>query len=208
VSEEQGLNEQHPREATPRPGPSLAGRIVRGIAWTALAAFVLVLILLGGAAYYTTTADFQRRVNKEVVSVLEDATGGTVELQRISFDLWHLAIEADGLVIHGLEGPGQAPYLAADKILIRIKIISFFQHTTGAGAASHVGLNLLRVEQPRVHLIIDKDGKTNQPVPKQKTQSNEPVIDTLLDLKAKRTWCMAWRWSTIVPFRSIFRRRT
>ncbi len=123
-------------------------------------------------------------MNKQVVSVLEDATGGKVELQHISFDLWHLAIEADGLVIHGLEGPGEAPYLAADKVLIRIKILSFFAHTTGTGAASHIGLNLLRVEQPRVHLIIDKDGKTNQPTPKQKAPSNEPVIDTLLDLKA------------------------
>ena len=167
-----------------KPKRSMMARIVRGVAWTVLAAVLLLLVLLGGGAYYTTTGDFQKRVNKQVVSLLEDATGGKVDLQSISFDLWHLAIEADGLVVHGLEGPGEAPYLAADKILIRIKIISFFQHTTGTGAASHVGLNLLRVEQPRVHLIIDKDGKTNQPVPKQTSQSNEPVIDTLLDLKA------------------------
>ena len=36
-----------------------------------------------------------------------------------------------------------------------------------------------------MHLIIDKDGKTNQPVPKHPTPSNEPVTDTLLDLKAQ-----------------------
>ncbi len=164
---------------------SLSARILRGIVWTAAGFVILLILILGGFAVYSTTADFQRRVGKEVVSVLEDATGGKVELGRIAFDLFHLAIEADGLVIHGLEGPGEAPYLAADKILIRVKIISFFAHTTGTGAASHVGLNLLRVEQPRVHLIIDKDGKTNQPVPKQTTPSNEPVIDTLLDLQAK-----------------------
>ena len=178
------MSDQNPIEGQPKPQRPMAMRILRGVAWTALAVLLLLVILLGGAAYYTTTSDFQRRVNQQVVSVLEDATGGKVDLQHISFDLWHLAIEADGLVVHGLEGPGEAPYLAADKILIRIKIISFFQHTTGSGAASHIGLNLLRVEQPRVHLIIDKDGKTNQPVPKQKSQSNEPVIDTLLDLKA------------------------
>ena len=175
--------EKHVNEAAPH-RRSIAVRILRGFAWVVGISVLLMVVLLGGAAYYTTTNDFQRRVNKEVVSVLEDATGGKVELERITFDLWHLAIEADGLVIHGLEGPGEAPYLAADKILIRIKIISFFAHTTGTGAASHVGLNLLRVEQPRVHLIVDKDGKTNQPVPKKKTQSNEPVIDTLLDLQA------------------------
>ena len=144
----------------------MGAKIARGIAWFAMSVAVLVVVLIAGFAYYSTTQDFQqRRVGKEVVSVLETATGGKVELNKISFNLWHLAIEADGLVIHGLEGPGEAPYLAADKIFVEVKIISFFQHTTGTGIASHVGLNLLRVEQPRVHLIVDKNGKTNQPVP-------------------------------------------
>ncbi len=173
------------RSSLPAQPRTLLARILRGIAWTVAGFVILLILILGGFAVYSTTADFQRRVGKEVVSVLEDATGGKVELRRITFDLFHLAIEADGLVIHGLEGPGEAPYLAADRILIRLKIISFFAHTTGTGAASHVGLNLLRVEQPRIHLIIDKEGKTNQPVPKQTTPSNEPVIDTLLDLQAK-----------------------
>ncbi len=159
-------------------------RITRPAAWTLLGLLVLVLILLGGLAWYTTTPDFQRRVGKEVVSVLEDATGGRVELGSITFSLRHLAIEADGLVIHGLEGPGEPPYLSADRVLVRVQILNFFAHTAGTGAASHIGLNLLRVEQPHVHLIIDKNGKTNQPVPKHPSTSNTPVIDTLLDLKA------------------------
>ncbi|WP_263384070.1 translocation/assembly module TamB domain-containing protein [Granulicella arctica] len=162
---------------------SLLGRITRPIAWTLLGIFLLIVVLLCGAAWYTTTADFQRRVGKEVVGVLEDATGGRVELRSISFSLRHLAIEANGLVIHGLEGPDEPPYLSADRILVRVQIINFFAHTAG-GAAGHIGLNLLRVEQPHVHLIIDKNGKTNQPVPKHPSTSNTPVIDTLLDLKA------------------------
>ena len=162
----------------------LAARLGRGLAWF-LGSFLLLLVLvLAGAAYYTTTANFQQRVGKEVVSVLEDATGGRVELGHISFNLWHLAIEADGLVIHGLEGPGEAPYLSADRILVRIKILNFLAKAAGTGQRNYVGLNLLRVEQPHVHLIIDKDGKTNQPVPKHVTPSTEPVTDTLLDLKA------------------------
>ena len=116
--------------------------------------------------------------------MLETSTGGRVELAGVRFSLLHLSIEADGLVIHGLEAPGEAPYLSADKIFVRVKIISFFQHTTGTGIASHIGLNLLRVEHPQFHLIIDKDGKTNQPVPKKPSTSTEPLQDTLLDLKA------------------------
>ena len=157
----------------------------RVLAWIAGSLLLLVVLLLGALAWYSTTPDFGRRVGKEVVKVLEDATGGQVELGRISLNIWHLAIEADGLVIHGLEGPGEAPYLAADKILIRLKINTILSHTVGKGTQSHIGLNYLRVEQPRVHLIITKDGKTNQPVPKHPSTSTEPLQDTLLDLQAK-----------------------
>ena len=160
--------------------------MARIAAYTLGGLLLLLLLLIAGVTYYSTTPDFQRRASKEVVSVLEDATGGRVDLGKISLNLWHLAIEADGLVIHGLEGPGEAPYLAADKIFLKLRIFSFLAHVTGTGVASHIGLNLLRIEQPSVHLIIDKNGKTNQPVPKQKTPSTEPVNDTLLDLKAKQ----------------------
>jgi translocation and assembly module TamB len=164
---------------------SLSGRVGRGLAWGVGGLLVLIVLLVAAFAWYSTTADFDRRVRGEVVKVLADATGGRVEMKKISFDLWHLAIEADGLVIHGLEGPGEAPYLAADKIQVRVKIFNFFSHVTGSGAASHVSLSYLGVDHPQVHLIIDKDGKTNQPVPKHPSTSKEPVTDTLLDLKAK-----------------------
>jgi translocation and assembly module TamB len=159
-------------------------RMGRAFAQVVLGIVVLVIVLVGGFAWYSTTDDFQRRVGKGFVSVLEDATGGRVELRNVAFSPWHLAIEVDGLVIHGLEGPGEAPYLSADKIFVRVKITSFFAHTTGTGIQSHVGLNLLRVEHPQVHLIVDKNGRTNQPVPKHPSTSNEPIQDTLLDLRA------------------------
>ena len=165
---------------------SLATRIGRGIAWTIVGLLALVVVVVVGAAWYTTTDDFQHRVGREVVKVLEDATGGRVELGSIRFSLRHLTIEANGLVIHGLEGPGEAPYLAADRIELRIELFNLLQHTAGSGLASHVSLSYLRVERPQFHLIIDKDGKTNQPVPKHPSNSKTPLSDTLLDLKAKK----------------------
>ncbi len=159
-------------------------RLRRVLLWFLGSAFVLLFVLALGLSWYTKTADFQRRVGGQVVSILEDATGGKVDLGHISFDLWHLAIEVDGLVIHGTEPAGEMPYLSAAKIFVRIKINTFLSHTVGRGAQSHVGLRYLRVEQPHVHLIIDKDGKTNQPVPKKPSTSSEPVQNTLLDLQA------------------------
>ncbi|HEY4354553.1 MAG TPA: translocation/assembly module TamB domain-containing protein [Acidobacteriaceae bacterium] len=161
-------------------------RWLRILGWTFGSLFLLAIVLIAGLSYYTTTEDFQKRVGKEVVSVLEDSTGGKVEIGHIAFNLWHLAIEVDGLVIHGKEGPGEMPYLSADKIFVRVKINTFLAHASGHGPHSHVGVNYLRVEQPHVHLIIDKDGNTNQPEPKHPTPSNEPVQDTLLDLQATK----------------------
>lgn len=164
---------------------SLASRITRGTLWT-LGAIVLVLCLLFGLfAWYTTTPDFEHRVEREVVSVLENATGGRVEIKRVQFHLWQLAIQADGLVIHGLEAPGEAPYLSVDRIALRLKIINLFSRVVGKGLASHVSLDSLQVEHPQFHLIVDKDGHTNQPTPKHPSNSKTPLTDTLLDLRAR-----------------------
>ncbi len=164
---------------------SLATRMGRAVAWTVIGFVVLLMVLFGTFAWYSTTDDFSRRVGREVVKVLEDATGGRVELGRIRFDLRHLAIEADGLVIHGLEGPGEAPYLAVDKIELRLKLLNLLSYTAGAGVESHVRLSYLGVVHPQFHLIVDKDGKTNQPEPKHPNPSKTPLTDTLLDLKAE-----------------------
>ena len=163
---------------------SLATRMGRAVAWCVIGLVVLVMVLFGTFAWYSTTDDFNRRVGKEVVKVLEDATGGRVELGKISFDLRHLAIEADGLVIHGLEGPGEAPYLSVDKIDLRLELLNLFSYMAGAGVEAHVRLSYLGVEHPQFHLIVDKDGKTNQPEPKHPNTSKTSVTDTLLDLKA------------------------
>jgi translocation and assembly module TamB len=163
---------------------SLATRMGRAVGWCVIGFVVLVAVLFGTFAWYSTTDDFNRRVGKEVVKVLEDATGGRVELRKISFDLRHLAIEADGLVIHGLEGPGEAPYLQVDTIELRVKLFNIFSYAVGTAVSSHVRLSYLGVDHPQFHLIVDKDGKTNQPEPKHPSTSKTPLTDTLLDLKA------------------------
>jgi len=163
---------------------SIAARITRGTMWTLGGILLLLLVLFGTFAWYTTTPDFERRVAAEIVTVLGDATGGRVEMKRVQFDLWHLAVQADGLVIHGLEGPEKEPYLSVDRILLRVRIVNLFSRVVSKGLASHVSLNYLRVDRPRFHLIVDKDGHTNQPVPKRPSTSKTPVTDTLLDLRA------------------------
>jgi len=155
--------------------------------------FVLVLLLaaIGLGSWYVTTAEFQGKVKTRVISLLEEATGGRVELQSLHFSLWRLDAVADHLVIHGLEGPNEAPYLQADRIEVRLQIKTFLSQASGAhllndgGIASHIALNLLQIDRPQAHLIVYPDGSTNQPTPKTKSTSTEPVPDALLDLEAE-----------------------
>lgn len=164
---------------------SLATRVGRAVAGTVIGLVALLALLFLAFAWYSTTPDFDHRVKKEVVKVLEDATGGRVELAGLTFHLWHLEIDAKGLVIHGREGPGEAPYLSADEIKVRVKLLNFFSHAAQHGIESYINLDSLDVEHPQLHLIVDKDGKTNQPVPKHPRTSKTPVTDTLLNLKAR-----------------------
>ena len=175
-----------PLTPTPEPTGKKGSFVLRVFGWCVGVVVALVILLAVGATWYTGTADFQRRVGGEVVTTLENATGGRVELQHLSFSLWHLAIEADGLVIHGTEAAGEMPYLSASKIFLRLHLNMILTHIRGLGPQSRISLRYLRVEEPRVHLIVYKDGHTNQPTPKHRTTSAQPVEDTLLDLQARK----------------------
>jgi translocation and assembly module TamB len=180
-------NMSGPEKTTPETQQAATGggSLGRGIVITLVWVTGLLTVAGAGLWWYSNTASFQRRAGRAVVKVLEDATGGRAELRAIHLSLWSLAVEVDGLTIHGLEGPGEAPYLAADKILVRVKLNNFIAHIRGAAGASAVGLKLLRVEHPQFHLMVDKDGRTNQPTPKHPAKSEKPALDTLLDLKAE-----------------------
>ncbi len=189
MSDDANLQPQEPvttSAAEQAPRAKKRHRLLRGLAWVVLGVVGLAAVLALVATWYTGTDDFQHRVGGEVVSTLENATGGRVELRHLSFDLWHLAIEADGLVIHGTEGPGEMPYLSASKIFLRLRISMILTHTQDLRPRSRIRLRYLRVEQPRFHLIVDKDGHSNAPVPKHRSTSNESVQDTLLDLRARK----------------------
>lgn len=180
-------NTPQPNDSAPKPAAAKKHRALRVVAWIAGSVVLLLALLVVGLSIYSTTQDFQNRVRSTLITTLEDATGGKVDLAKVQFSLAHLAVEADGLVIHGLEGPDQAPYLSADRILVRITLKSLFTHATNSkGAMRYITLALLHVDKPQIHLIINKDGSTNQPVPKTKSTSNEPVLDTLLDLQASK----------------------
>jgi translocation and assembly module TamB len=139
---------------------------------------ILLVLAVGGIVWYASTPQFQNLVREKLIATLEQATGGRVELGAFQWSLRHLAFEADGLTIHGLEATSEVPYAHVDRIYVRVKILSFLR--------PKVDLNYLEADHPVLHLIIYPDGSTNQPRPKTE-RSGKPLKDTLFDLQVGRT---------------------
>jgi translocation and assembly module TamB len=170
-----------PSSPAPSPLPPAARPIsIWGYFWRVGGALlVLLLLVIGGLLFYASTPHFSNLVRQRVINVLQDATGGRVELRSLRWSLRHLAVEVDGLTIHGLEGPGELPYAHLDRLYARVKILSFVD--------ARLGLDFLEVDRPSVHLIIYPDGSTNQPTPKAKESSSSgQATSTIFDLQANR----------------------
>jgi translocation and assembly module TamB len=169
--------------ANPSPRPPLGRRsgwfYLRAWVGGALAVCVLAAFLLvGGLLWYSSTPRFANIVKSHVVDALEQATGGRVELGAFHWSLRHLAVEVDNLTIHGLEGPGEAPYAHVDRLYARARILAFFR--------PQVELNYLEADHPAFHLIVYPDGSTNQPRPRTKNAGSRSLADTIFNLQVGR----------------------
>jgi translocation and assembly module TamB len=152
---------------------------MRKALWQAAAAIALSAIaLVGAAVWYAGTTQFENLVRGKVVAQLEQMTGGRVELGAFHWRLLHLEFTADNLTIHGLEAPGQIPYAHIDRLYVRLKVISFFQH--------EIGLDYFEADRPVIHLIVYPNGTTNQPRPVSREIRQKPTLDTIFDLKINR----------------------
>ena len=107
---------------------------------------------------------------------LETATGGRVEIASFHWRLLSLEAEADGLVIHGLEAPGEAPYAQVEQVRVRFSVLGFL--------SPRIQLRDLDIVKPQLHLIVYPDGSTNQPQPRNPRKPDKHSLDRFFDLKA------------------------
>lgn len=138
----------------------------------ALAAALLVAAIAG--LLYVNSASFQGRVRQMVVSELELLTGGRVEIGSLAWSLTRVQFEIHDVTVHGLEGPGEPPYIHTDRLFVRAKIVSLFSR--------EVSLRNVEIERPVVCISVRPGGTTTQPVPKIRQVTGVPPVDRLLDL--------------------------
>jgi len=117
------------------------------------------------------------RVRERIVAEIENATGGRVELAAFDFSLRRLEAEVRGLVIHGTEGPGEAPLFRARAIRVGLKMLSVVW--------PKADLQSLEVDTPETNLTFHPDGSANLPAPKVGRPRRDP-LELILNLAVKR----------------------
>ncbi len=140
--------------------------------WIEAAIGVVLLGVVVSLVWYVRSPRFADLVRRKTIVTLEDITGGRVELHAFRWNLSKLEFEADDLTIHGLEAPDQQPYAHADRIHVRLHVISFVE--------KRISLKELSLDRPVVHLIVNPDGTTNAPEPK--LRSNATMVQQLFEL--------------------------
>src|SRR5271163_2893092 len=146
------------------------------IALSFLGAAGAAIAVLGAGAVLLQSEWFKNKIREKIVSVTERATGGRVEIGSFSYDWRDLTAEVVPFVLHGAEPASAPPLLRADKIKIRLRIISLFE--------KKVDIASLVFESPRLYVTIAPDGSANVPRPKFNVNGNG-LFEQLLDLKVQ-----------------------
>jgi translocation and assembly module TamB len=149
---------------------------LRHLPLTVAGALVLFAVAAIGLYLWASSAQFENLVRRHLIQEIETATGGRAEIASFRWRLLTLEAEVDGLVIHGLEAPSEAPYARAERLRVQFSILGFF--------SPRIQLRDLEIFQPQLHLIVYPEGSTNQPQPRRQRKPGKPAIDRLLDLRA------------------------
>ncbi|MDZ4803094.1 MAG: translocation/assembly module TamB domain-containing protein [Bryobacteraceae bacterium] len=164
-----------PPEPPPRPGR--VTRTARVLLWI-LATLIGLVLLLGLAAVIILPSSwFREKVRDRIVTEVEKATGGRVEIGSFRFDWSSITAEIAPFILHGTEPAAEAPLFRAESVKVELKIISMLKRD--------IDIASLLVEQPRVNFLMDASGITNIPKPKVEKKSGKDPIQQILDLAIK-----------------------
>jgi translocation and assembly module TamB len=167
------MSEREPMTPVP-PEPLRPPR--RRALWTTAGLAALALAAVMGIGFWVNSSSCENLIRERIVARLETATGGRVEIAAFRWHPFRLEATLDGLVIHGLEAAGEAPYAHVDQLRVQLSILGFL--------SPRIQLRDLQIDRPALHLIIYPDGSTNQPKPRETLKQGKPALDTFFDLKA------------------------
>jgi translocation and assembly module TamB len=119
----------------------------------------------------------QRWLRRALVQQLEASTGARVELGGFQLHALRRRAELDNLTLHGLEASGDAPLFHADRVQVRITVLSFLHR--------EFRIDELVVDRPELAVRFEKDGHSNIPPPKTRADAG-PWQESLFNLRIGR----------------------
>ena len=167
---------------TPPPRRGVRSRLrrffLRHLPLTVASIAVFLMVLAVSLYFVASSSVFENAVRRRLITQLEELTGGRAEIASFHWRLLHFEAEADGVVIHGLEDPGEAPYARIERMRVVLSLRNLFSPS--------VRLRSLEIDRPSLHFIVYPNGSTNQPQPRQPRASSTPAIDTLFEFHSGR----------------------
>lgn len=173
-------SQEEPGQEEPRRPSRLRRFFLRHVPLAICSILVLLALVTTGLYLLMSSERFEGLVRQRLVTDLEQFTGGRVEIASFHWRLLHLDAEANGIVIHGREAAGEAPYASIERLRVGVSILGLLSPS--------VKLRYLEIAHPAFHLILYPDGTTNQPHPR-KPQAQVHPIDQLFSLQAGRISC-------------------
>src|SRR5438445_526543 len=147
--------------------------------WIIHTPWVLAVIALSAVVVFFGSGAGNPLLSRLLVSRLELMTGGKVEFRALSIQWLKMRATIKNLVIHGREPAGTEPLFTAEEVQAGLRIDSCW--------GRRISLNELAVQQPHVHIRVEKNGTTNVPEPPRAAASiHKPLRDTLFELRIRR----------------------
>ena len=142
-----------------------------------VAAAILLVVCAVAALLVVRSGWFRELVRQRIVTEVESATGGQVEVGNFSFKWETLTAKISPFVLHGMEPASEAPLLRVESVSIGLRVISMLERK--------VDLASVTVDQPRLRIVIYPDGTNNLPTPPGRS-SGKSWAQNLVDLAVRR----------------------
>jgi translocation and assembly module TamB len=142
-----------------------------------VASVLLVFICALAGLLSVRSGWFREQVRQRIIAEVENATGGRVEVGNFSFKWETLVATVSPFILHGTEAPSDPPLLRVESVSLGLRIISMLERK--------VDLASLRVDQPRLRVVIYADGSDNLPTPKG-VRNGKDWAQNLVDLAVQR----------------------
>ncbi len=142
-----------------------------------VAAAILLLVCAAAGLLVVRSGWFRELVRQRIVTEVESATGGRVEVGNFSFKWETLTAKISPFVLHGTEPASEPPLLRVESVSVGLRVISMLERK--------FDLSSVTVEQPRLRVVIYPDGSNNLPTPAGRGNGKN-WAQNLVDLAVRR----------------------